>query len=63
MLKNNTVSDFYITRFSTIKFFNPEDKNIVKGKKAGGDKINIEFPDFIREKPMTMPTDALKFNT
>ena len=41
ILKINNISDYYITRFSTIKFFNLIKKKKVAMAKAGEDFIRI----------------------
>lgn len=52
--KSNTLSDHYITRFSTIKFFATENVE-TSYHKAGADYINIIFPQYLRKDPLKLP--------
>jgi len=52
--KSNTLSDNFITRFSTIKFF-ATDKVHTKYTKDGEDYFNIEFPDYVKKEPIHLP--------
>ena len=53
--KTNKISDYYITRFSTIKFYNPGQFAGTHIHKDSKDYINIEFPDFLRKDRLKIP--------
>jgi len=48
-----TLSDHFITRFSTIKFF-AKDKFSTEFFKASKDGINVIFPDYITQQKAEM---------
>jgi hypothetical protein len=52
--KSNTLADYNVTRFSTIKFF-ATDKETTFFNKAGEDFIKIDFPEYLRSTFYTIP--------
>jgi hypothetical protein len=50
--KVETLSDIFVTRFSTVKIFASERGN-TNYHKASEDCISIEFPDYIRKDRLT----------
>jgi hypothetical protein len=59
-LKDKTLADHFITRFSTIKIFcTPKCSTFTE--KDGGDFIQIHFPDYIRKERLKIPKGNSNF--